>query len=806
MAFPRLNNISFWLLPPSLILLLLSSLVENGAGTGWTVKDKISYYSNVIINKLYLMRISSTLNFNKKMGTRFNHSKISYNNNNSNLPNNNNNLIKFIFFGLTLKLGLDLVGNLSSVMNHLTLTIVIYFFVSFLVTTFFLDGFKLSNNKIFKILQIILLLSIFLNTIYSIFYFLNESVLNLNNFLGDKEGSKSNTDKNTILSTIGAAATAAGIKYGATPTQKIVLSTVGTALTVGATSVALDASEAISEAANLKQKAKDLFNKKESKTNTNVNTDTNTNINDNTNTNDQSQAINSDQIPSPVDQFSANSPLEQNDILSPLERLINDLYLLENFSLIIMVLILLLLLYRYANTHIYNYILKFVHTYMPNKFINWYIKFHNTTVIFNRKFLTFAIIYLIVLLFMIHLVSIYISFNLTTNINDYIQIYNYYKEIKKSSILLFMFNGYSGIPLTRIFKYFSINYVLSITHTLNFNFLYVFNYLFYNLSGVLTMLNAWHKFILRNIYKILILLYSSLLKDKLSQINGLFVGLLNLLNTTRCGKLLYSEMNTLSTKPNGVKMSSTWGQSAWIIIISVLMCCKIIFLEIKYLFVTLLSQMSLKELFKLNNPSETKRSAFYSGNLKNSTEFNEWLVGVTDGDGTFYFNKNKKGVWGFTFKIGQSNYNLRLLYYIKSVLKVGSISVPNYKDNTAEYRIRDIQHIIQYILPIFDNYPLLTRKHYLYSLFKEAILIMSNPSLSKEMKDKLISEIKTKSLNGIPTDYVSPAWPGKTVNSIQDAKKVISKYWLIGFTEAEGSFYILKKGPQQLVHAFEIIS
>src|SRR6266704_1308832 len=58
MAFPRLNNISFWLLPPSLILLLLSSLVENGAGTGWTVftKDKQSYYSNIVINKFYLMR------------------------------------------------------------------------------------------------------------------------------------------------------------------------------------------------------------------------------------------------------------------------------------------------------------------------------------------------------------------------------------------------------------------------------------------------------------------------------------------------------------------------------------------------------------------------------------------------------------------------------------------------------------------------------------------------------------------------------------------------------------------------------
>lgn len=33
---------------------------------------------------------------------------------------------------------------------------------------------------------------------------------------------------------------------------------------------------------------------------------------------------------------------------------------------------------------------------------------------------------------------------------------------------------------------------------------------------------------------------------------------------------------------------------------------------------------------------------------------------------------------------------------------------------------------------------------------------------------------------------------------------VMTKSWLIGFTEAEGSFYIVKKGPLRLVHAFEI--
>ena len=52
----------------------------------------------------------------------------------------------------------------------------------------------------------------------------------------------------------------------------------------------------------------------------------------------------------------------------------------------------------------------------------------------------------------------------------------------------------------------------------------------------------------------------------------------------------------------------------------------------------------------------------------------------------------------------------------------------------------------------------------------------------------------------------SPAWLilGNTVNSTQDAMKVMSKSWLIGFTEAEGSFYIVKKGEKRLVHAFEI--
>nr|YP_009364331.1 LAGLIDADG endonuclease [Ophiocordyceps sinensis]ARF03369.1 LAGLIDADG endonuclease [Ophiocordyceps sinensis]QDH07246.1 LAGLIDADG endonuclease [Ophiocordyceps sinensis] len=32
----------------------------------------------------------------------------------------------------------------------------------------------------------------------------------------------------------------------------------------------------------------------------------------------------------------------------------------------------------------------------------------------------------------------------------------------------------------------------------------------------------------------------------------------------------------------------------------------------------------------------------------------------------------------------------------------------------------------------------------------------------------------------------------------------MSKYWLVGFTEAEGSFYLVRKSPTRIAHAFEI--
>jgi len=223
-----------------------------------------------------------------------------------------------------------------------------------------------------------------------------------------------------------------------------------------------------------------------------------------------------------------------------------------------------------------------------------------------------------------------------------------------------------------------------------------------------------------------------------------------------------------------VKMSVTWGQSAWAMI-------------------------------RCYSSSETTRETFcgkavLSKNTKNW--FEQWLVGVIDGDGSFTVSKSN-GKWTLFFKIAQSTYNLRLLYYIKSMLQVGSVYV-DLDNNMASFRIRRLDHIIKNLIPILDKYPLLTSKYYNYSLFKQAALILSNSGLNKLDKDALLNNLLFN--KKLPIGYISPAWSliKNDASLLSNVLLVISKPWLIGFTEAEGSFFLVLKSKERLVHSFEI--
>jgi len=181
--------------------------------------------------------------------------------------------------------------------------------------------------------------------------------------------------------------------------------------------------------------------------------------------------------------------------------------------------------------------------------------------------------------------------------------------------------------------------------------------------------------------------------------------------------------------------------------------------------------------------------------------FLQWLIGITDGDGTFSIvSQNNK--WNLTFKITQNSYNQRVLYYIKKELGVGSVYVENNRDQ-AHFRIRDRKVLKKVIFPIFDKYSLLTTKYFYYQRFKEAYEIIENFTLTKSEKDIMIKKLLLSEPNN---SYLSPVWekvklPLKNSN---DAKMVISKFWLVGFVEADGSFYLTTKSTERIVHGFGI--
>lgn len=186
---------------------------------------------------------------------------------------------------------------------------------------------------------------------------------------------------------------------------------------------------------------------------------------------------------------------------------------------------------------------------------------------------------------------------------------------------------------------------------------------------------------------------------------------------------------------------------------------------------------------------------------KNKELFYQWLVGFTDGDGTFSIS-NSNGKWSLIYKLSQHEYNGRLLHFIKSQLQVGKI---NRESNTkmVNYWIRDRKYLAEVIFPIFDNYPLLSSKYFNYLKLKEAYKILEDNNLSKLKRDELMLNLVKR----VPSaDYISPAWGvvNNIVSNTNEANMVMSKPWLIGFTEAEGSFYLVNKTKDRIVHGFEI--
>jgi hypothetical protein len=160
----------------------------------------------------------------------------------------------------------------------------------------------------------------------------------------------------------------------------------------------------------------------------------------------------------------------------------------------------------------------------------------------------------------------------------------------------------------------------------------------------------------------------------------------------------------------------------------------------------------------------TSCSAFQRANA----EYLEWLVGFTDGDGSFCLIDYKPWL-NHRFSIGLHLRDIQLLYKIKTNLGIGRVE---FNTERALYVISDMNHLIDNIVPIFDASPCLSRKFFQYKIWRETLL---------QRKE------------GIPL-LVRPEYAKDIAYSLKPIEEILAlpyfDNWLVGFIEAEGSFSI----------------
>lgn len=185
-------------------------------------------------------------------------------------------------------------------------------------------------------------------------------------------------------------------------------------------------------------------------------------------------------------------------------------------------------------------------------------------------------------------------------------------------------------------------------------------------------------------------------------------------------------------------------------------------------------------------------------NINKNDKLNpNWVTGFVDAEGCFNIyvgkRKNRKLEW-YTqacFQVALHIKDRELLLQIKGFFgNVGTI-LESKDRNMVYYKVRNLDDIIQIIVPHFDKYPLISQKQSDFLLFKNIVELMyKDEHLTKYGMIKIVG-LKA-SLNRGLSDKLKACFPEviKVERSRSDLIIDIDYNWIAGFFTGEGCFFI----------------
>ena len=163
-----------------------------------------------------------------------------------------------------------------------------------------------------------------------------------------------------------------------------------------------------------------------------------------------------------------------------------------------------------------------------------------------------------------------------------------------------------------------------------------------------------------------------------------------------------------------------------------------------------------------------------------------WLIGFYEADGWVSTLKCGKYIL-YELGIGLHVRDMPLLYQINNEFQLsGSVNVRKDKPDIVYLQIRKKKVLIEKIVPIFDNFPMLGQKKQNYDWFRFHLI-----------ENKTIYHADLANFKFPLTAYVAPS-----VNQL--LMKPYYDYWLIGFINGEGCFSTYLQKNKYMVCSFSV--